>query len=75
MKISEKELDYLEHHIPEMAEAAVKQAYWQALASGNSVLISSDGYIIEVFPDGTTQKIQKSKPFVRVTTNKIIKLK
>ena len=40
MKPDEKAIDYLEEHIPEMAEAAVKQAYWQVLASGASVFIS-----------------------------------
>jgi hypothetical protein len=43
MKLNEKELDYLEEHIPELAEAAFKQAYWAALASGSSVLVSEDG--------------------------------
>lgn len=74
MQISEKALDYLESHIPELALAAIKQAYWQALASGSSVLVSQDGYIMEVFPDGTTQIIEKIKPFVETPNNKIINL-
>jgi hypothetical protein len=49
MQISEKALDYLESNIPELALAAVKQAYWQALAYGSSVLISKDDCIIERF--------------------------
>lgn len=61
MQISEKALAYLESHIPELALAATKQAYWQALASGSSVLISRGGYIMEVFPDGTTKTIEKNK--------------
>lgn len=40
---NEKAIEYLEKHIPEMAEAAVRQAYWQALASGSSVLVSENG--------------------------------
>ena len=75
MKISEKALNYLELHIPEMALAATKQAYWQALASGSSVLVSQDGYVIEVFPDGSTHIIEKNHPSVAITTNKIINLK
>ena len=43
MDLSEKALDYLEEHIPELAEIAFKQAYWAALASGSSVLISENG--------------------------------
>jgi hypothetical protein len=75
MKITEKELDYLESHIPEMASAATKQAYWQALASGSSVLISQNGFIVEISPDGTTRMIEKSPPFVEVGPHKIIELK
>ena len=75
MDISEKALDYLENHIPELALAATKQAYWQALASGSSVLISQDGYIMEVFPDGTTQIVEQNKPFVETPKSKTIELK
>ncbi|MCU0340220.1 MAG: hypothetical protein MUE30_10055 [Spirosomaceae bacterium] len=58
MALSEKELEYLENHIPELAEYATKEAYWRALAMGSSVLVASNGFLIEVFPDGT-QKIIK----------------
>ena len=75
MKITEKVLDYLEQHIPEMAWAATKQAYWQALASGNSVLVSHEGSIIEVFPDGTTQIIEKNEPFIEIVSPQIIEWK
>lgn len=74
MQISEKAIDYLESHIPDLALAATKQAYWQALASGSSVLVSQEGYIMEVFPDGTTQSIEKTKPFVETPDNKTISL-
>ncbi len=53
MPISEKSIQFLVEHIPELAQSAVTQAYWQALASGNSVLQSENGVIYEVFPDGT----------------------
>lgn len=36
--INEASLDFLESHTPELADAAFKQAYWQALASGSGVL-------------------------------------
>jgi hypothetical protein len=52
MGLSEKAIDYLEEHIPELAAAAFKQAYWSALASGSSVLMSENGNLVEVFPDG-----------------------
>jgi hypothetical protein len=61
MQIDEKAIDYLEQHIPELAESAMKQAYWQALASGSSVLEHENGVIYEVFPDGT-RKVVKTIP-------------
>ncbi len=55
---NEKIIDYLEKHIPEMAQAAVKQAYWQALASGSSVLVGENGVINEVFYDATIKFVK-----------------
>ena len=75
MENNEKAIDYLEKHIPELAEAAVKQAYWQALASGSSVLVSENGVIKEVFPDGTSKIIQENAPFVKTRKGQIIKIK
>lgn len=72
---NEKAIDHLEAHIPELAEAAVKQAYWQALASGSSVMISDNGVIKEVFPDGTSKVIERHAPFVKTEKGKIIKIK
>ncbi len=74
MENNEKAIDYLEEHIPELAEAAVKQAYWQALASG-SVLVSENIVIKEVFPDGTSKIIQQNAPFVKTQKGQIIKIK
>ena len=53
MTNSEKALDYLEQQIPSLSAAAVDVAYWQALAAGQKVLVSGEGGIYEVFPDGT----------------------
>jgi hypothetical protein len=61
MTIDEKAMQFLEEHIPEQATMALKQAYWQALASGNSVLVCEDGELVEKHPDGT-QKILKKVP-------------
>ena len=49
----EETLDYLEQQIPSLSAAAVDVAYWQALAAGQQVLISGEGGIYQVFPDGT----------------------
>ncbi len=48
MEITEQAIQYLEQHFPELADAATRQAYWQALASGNSVTVSINGVITEV---------------------------
>lgn len=68
---NEKVIDYLEQYIPEMAQAAVKQAYWQALASGSSVLVGENGVINEVFPDGTVKFVKNIAPVNEVETKKI----
>ncbi len=75
MRRNEKEIEYLEKHIPEMAKAAVKQAYWQALGSGSSVLVSDNGTIKEVFPDGTTNITQENGRFTKIEKGRIIKIK
>lgn len=62
----DEDIEFLEEHIPELAEAAVTQAYWQALASGNSVLESENGVIYEVFPDGTRKLVKTGEPPVTV---------
>lgn len=53
MALTEKALDYLEQQIPELAEQATRQAYWQTLASGDSAVVVEDGNIVEVHPDGS----------------------
>ena len=62
MSIQEEAIRYLEAHIPELAESAVTQAYWQALAAGSSVLESENGAIYEVFPDGTRKLVKTIEP-------------
>lgn len=67
MALNEKEMSFLENHIPELAEIAFKQAYWAALASGSSVLVSKDGDLVEVFPDGTHKFIKHLSSPTKVT--------
>lgn len=50
MKNNEKAIDYLKAHIPELAEALIKQT----LASGANVLVSDEGVIKKVFVGGTS---------------------
>lgn len=54
----EKTLDYLEQQIPSLSAAAVDVAYWQALASGQAVLVSGEGGIYQAFPDGTRKLVK-----------------
>ncbi len=75
MKENEEEIQFLENHIPEMAEAAVKQAYWQALSSGYSVLFSDNGVIKEIFPDGSIEVKMESEPYIKTQPGKVIKIK
>ena len=67
MGLDDKAIDYLEAHIPELAEVAFKQAYWAALASGSSVLVSENGSLVEVFPDGQRKFIKKLPAWIPVT--------
>jgi hypothetical protein len=60
--MQEREIQYLEEHIPELAESAVSQAYWQSLAAGNSVLESENGIIYERFPDGSSRIVKEIEP-------------
>ena len=62
MKLDDEAIDYLEQFIPELAELATRQAYLQALASGQSVMIAENGQLIEVFPNGTKKFIKQLEP-------------
>ena len=54
----EKTLDYLEQQIPSLSADAVNVAYWQALASGQKVLVSREDGIYQSFPDGTRELVK-----------------
>jgi hypothetical protein len=66
MSLPEKSMQYLEEHIPELAEAAIKQAYWRALASGYTVLECENGFLVEVHPDGSRKILKKLQPPTKV---------
>ncbi len=48
--------------IVEGARIAVHQAYEEALASGIPVLVSKDGVLYEVRPDGTRSELKRIEP-------------
>ena len=74
MSMTEESMRFLEEHIPDLADAAVKQAYWQALATGSSVLVSEEGALIEIFPDGTRKVLKQLEPQTAVTLGQRLEL-
>ena len=73
--MDEKTIEFLEKHIPELAEAATQKAFWQTLASGRSVLIADNGTVKEMFPDGTSQIVDENEPPIKMRKGQIIKIK
>ena len=74
MNMTEESMRFLEEHIPILADAAVKQAYWQALATGSSVLVSEEGALVEIFPDGTRKVLKQLEPQTAVTVGQRLEL-
>ena len=74
MALSDNEIDYLEENLPELMATATKQAYWQTLASGQSVLIAQNGQLIRVYPDGTRAFVKNINPPIEVELVKTIQL-
>ncbi len=62
----EAALSYLEQQIPSLAAAACRLAFWQALASGQPVLVSEDDGIYRVFADGSKMLIKPIEKPLRV---------
>ena len=63
---TETTIDYLENQIPALSASAITVAYWDTLASGQSVLETENGAIYEVFPDGTRRWIKQIEPSIHV---------
>jgi hypothetical protein len=61
-------IDYLEQHIPELAESAGTQAYWASLAAGNDVLVIEEGAIYRISPDGARTFVRATEPPVTLET-------
>ncbi len=73
--MNEKEMRFLEEQIPELASAAFKKAYLDTLAAGLSVLKCEDGFLYEVFPDGTKKVVKKVAPRVKVNVGEKLEIK
>lgn len=74
MNMTEESMRFLEEHIPDLADAALKQAYWQALATGSSVLVSEEGALVEIFPDGTRKVLKQLEPQTEVILGQRLEL-
>lgn len=74
MSLTEEEMTFLEEQIPELASGAFKQAYLAALATGSSVLMSENGNLVEIFPNGKRKFIKKLPPSAPVIPGQIIKI-
>jgi hypothetical protein len=74
MNMTEESMRFLEEHIPDLADAALKQAYWQALATGSSVLVFEEGALVEIFPDGTRKMLKPLEPQTDVISGQRLEL-
>jgi hypothetical protein len=72
--LSEEEIGELERRIPELAAVAFSEAYWRTLAAGQSVRVSDNGFIWEVFPDGTRKTIKQIEPPIPVVKGSKLKI-
>jgi len=72
MQPTERQLDFIESHIPELAEGAFKQAFWQTLSDGVSVMIAENNQLVEVFPDGTKKIIRELSHHIEHNTKNAV---
>ena len=72
---TENTIDYLENQIPALSASAITVAYWDTLASGQSVLETENDAIYEVFPDGTRRWIKQIEPSIHVQCGQKIALR
>ena len=56
--LSEKSMLVMESQIPDLATAAVKKAYWQALTTSGKVVEALNGELVETSADGSSRVIR-----------------
>lgn len=71
----ENALELLDGNILKMMQTAIANAHRNALSSGSRVLVSENGVINEIFPDGTIKFVKKISPPIKAEKGKIIKIK
>jgi hypothetical protein len=62
MADQENKIEVLENLFPSASGPAFAAARQKVLASGHSVLQSEQGYIFEVFPDGSRVMVKRIEP-------------
>lgn len=72
--LNEEALQLLEQEIPKLAQGATKQAYVEALASGNSVIKVVKNQLVEYFADGTFKVLKNMQPSIKVETGSTVRL-
>lgn len=75
MKLKEKEIQNLEKKIPYLAKDSAKQAFKKILSSGSGVLITENGELLKVFPDGKQVSIAKIAPRIAIKKGTIFNIK
>lgn len=64
-RMSEESMQRMEAHIPELAGAAVKRAYWQALTTTGKVLEARNGQLVETTAEGSVRVMRNiAKPIL-----------
>jgi hypothetical protein len=72
----EKSMRFQEACIPELAEGALKQAYYQTMAAGCKVVEAVDGQLVESSPDGSIRVLKTLPKATPVMPGKrVIRLK
>ncbi len=60
--LDEQQMEQLEREYPAASGAAFSKAYQQAVQTGLSVVVSENGAIFEVFPDGQRRFVKSITP-------------
>jgi hypothetical protein len=74
MAYSSKEIEKMEAAIPDRAAEAVGLAYNEAINSGLSVLIASNGILFEITADGHRKEIKKLPARIHVQKGLTIRI-
>ena len=62
LPIDEQQIEQLELDFPAASGVAFSNAYQQAINASLSIVVSEDGRLFEVFPDGRRQLLKATAP-------------